>query len=296
MSALSTTTTMRRPVSNLPCLPYLRVTLAFARREFRDALAARWFVLYTIAFAALAIAVSFMSLAGVGSHGFAGFGKTTAGLLNLIMLVVPLMALTAGTGAIASERERGTLLYLLAQPIRRGELLLGKFFGLAGALCCSLCLGFGLSAGVLAWKSGGADLGAFVMLVVAACGLAVCMLSVGLLISVMSRRSGVATGLGLFVWLSLVFLSDLGLMAGALVFKLRVQEVFLLGVLNPLQAYKLGVIHQMNASIDVLGPVGVYASQEYGTALPWLLGSVMLGWTVLALSLAYLIFNRRAPV
>src|SRR5690554_5779991 len=116
MSALSTTTTMRRPVSNLPCLPYLRVTLAFARREFRDALAARWFVLYTIAFAALAIAVSFMSLAGVGSHGFAGFGKTTAGLLNLIMLVVPLMALTAGTGAIASERERGTLLYLLAQP------------------------------------------------------------------------------------------------------------------------------------------------------------------------------------
>jgi ABC-type transport system involved in multi-copper enzyme maturation permease subunit len=52
----------------------------------------------------------------------------------------------------------------------------------------------------------------------------------------------------------------------------------------------------MNASIDVLGPVGVYASQEFGAALPWLLGSVMLGWTVLALALAYLIFNRRAPV
>jgi len=67
-------------------------TLAFARREFRDAIASRWFLLYTLAFTVLAVAVSFMSLSGVGTNGFAGFGRTTAGLLNLIMLIVPLMA------------------------------------------------------------------------------------------------------------------------------------------------------------------------------------------------------------
>jgi Cu-processing system permease protein len=122
----------------------------FARREFRDALSSKWFLLYTVAFTALAVGVSFLSLSGVGSHGFAGFGRTAAGLLNLIMLVVPLMALTAGAGAIAGERERGTLLYLLAQPVSRTQVLLGKYQGLSTALVCSLCIGFGVSDGVLA--------------------------------------------------------------------------------------------------------------------------------------------------
>jgi len=277
-------------------LSFISSVIAFARREFRDAISSRWFILYTVAFTVLAVAVSFMSLAGSGSHGFAGFGKTTAGLLNLIMLVVPLMALVAGAGSIAGERERGTLLYLLAQPISRVELLLGKYIGLAIALCCSMCIGFGLSAGVLAWRVGGVGINAFVMLVIFTCGLALAMLSVGMLLSVMSRRSGVATGLGLFAWLILVFLSDLGLMAGTILFKLRVQEVFVIGIMNPLQAFKMAVMVNMNASLDVLGPVGMYASQTFGGALPWILALVLGVWTVVPLGIAVLIFRKRGAV
>lgn len=274
---------------------FARNTLAFARREMRDAISSRWFLLYTIAFALLAVAISFMSLAGAGSQGFAGFGRTAAGLLNLVVLIVPLMALTAGAGAIAGERERGTLLYLLAQPIARLELLLGKFFGLAVALCASLCLGFGLSAAALAWRAGGAGASSFLALVAFACLLAVVMLALGLLISTCSRKAGVATGVAIFVWLALVFASDLGLMAGAVVFKLRVQELFALACLNPLQAFKMAVIGQLNASLDVLGPAGIYATQTLGRALPWVLGGVLAAWGLLSLALASFIFCRRAP-
>ncbi|HED53609.1 MAG TPA: ABC transporter permease [Phycisphaerales bacterium] len=270
--------------------------LAFARREFRDAVSSRWFLLYTIAFTVLAVAVSFMSLAGSGSQGFAGFGRTTAGLLNLIMLVVPLMALIAGAGSIAGERERGTLLYVLAQPVSRVEVLLGKYVGLAAALCCSMCIGFGLSAGALAWRAGSVGIGAYVMLIVLTCGLALAMLSVGMLLSVVSRRSGVATGLGLFAWLVLVFLSDLGLMAGTIIFKLRVQEIFALGIANPLQAFKMAVIVNMNASLDVLGPVGMYASQTYGRTLPWLLASVLVIWAIVPLLIALIVFKKRGSI
>lgn len=270
--------------------------VAFARREFRDALSSRWFVLYTIAFTVLAIAVSFISLSGVGSHGFAGFGRTAAGLLNLIMIVVPLMALTAGAGAIAGERERGTLLYLLAQPVSRTQVLLGKLVGLSAALLCSLLIGFGVSAGVLAWRAGGVGVGSYAMLVAFTAMLALSMLCVGLLISVLSRRTAVSTGLALFTWLGLVFLSDLGLMAGTILFKLRVQEVFALGVLNPLQAFKMGVIVNMNASLDVLGPAGVYASQTFGNALPWILASVLVAWTLVPLLGAIIAFARRKSV
>lgn len=268
----------------------------FAGREFRDAIASRWFLLYTLAFTVLAVAVSFISLSGVGSHGFAGFGRTTAGLLNLIMIVVPLMALTAGAGSIAGERERGTLLFLLAQPVSRTQVLLGKYAGLAAALVCSLAIGFGISGGVLAWRAGGIGVGTYAMLVGFTALLALSMLSVGLLISVLSRRSMMATGVGLFAWLTLVFLSDLGIMAGTVLFKLRVQEVFGLGIANPLQAFKMAVIVNMNASLDVLGPVGAYASQSFGGGLIWLLAAVMTMWLILPLGLAVLAFARRSSV
>lgn len=268
----------------------------FAKREFRDALASKWFLLYTVAFSVLAVGVSFLSLSGVGSHGFAGFGRTAAGLLNLIMLVVPLMALTAGAGSIAGERERGTLLYLLAQPVSRAQVLLGKYLGLAAALLCSLGIGFGVSAGVLAWRAGGVGVGSFVMLIAFTAMLAVAMLSLGVLISVVSRRTGVATGIALFAWLTLVFVSDLGLMAGSLLFKLRVQEMFGLAVVNPLQSFKMAVIVNMNASLDVLGPVGAYASQTHGNTLPWVLVSSLLAWTIVPLGLAVVLFARRGSV
>jgi len=271
-------------------------TLAFAHREFRDAISSRWFILYTIAFTALAVAVSYMSLSGVGSHGFAGFGRTAAGLLNLIVLIVPLMALMAGAGAIASERERGTLIYLLAQPVSRSQVLIGKYVGLASVLTCSLLIGFGLSAGVLAWRTGGVGVLAYAMLVGFTCALALAMLSVGVLISVLSRRQGVATGVGLFVWLALVFLSDLGLMAGTVLFKLRVQEVFALGILNPMQAFKMSVIVGMNASLDVLGPAGAYATRTFGRWLSPLLGAVLAVWIVLPLGAATIVFARKGSV
>jgi Cu-processing system permease protein len=271
-------------------------TARFAGREFKDALASKWFVLYTLAFTVLAVGVSFLSLSGVGSHGFAGFGRTAAGLLNLIMLVVPLMALTAGAGSIAGERERGTLLYLLAQPISRTQVLIGKYLGLATALVCSLCIGFGVSAAVLAWRTGGVGVGAYLMLIVFTAMLALAMLSVGMLISVVSRRTAVATGLALFAWLAFVFVSDLGLMASSIVFKLRVQEVFGLAAINPLQSFKMAVIVNMNASLDVLGPVGAYASHTLGSSLPWVLTGALSAWTLLPLGIAVVLFTRRGSV
>ena len=108
--------------------------LTLAWRELRDSLRARSFLLYSLAFLALGLGVSYVSAAGTGSLGLSGFGRTTAGLINIVLLVVPLMALSTGASAIAGDRERGMLLFLLAQPVSRLEVLLGKYIGLAGAL------------------------------------------------------------------------------------------------------------------------------------------------------------------
>ena len=60
-----------------------------AEKELRDALHNRWFVLYTLAFIGLSLAFSYMSLAGAGIVGFAGFGRTAASLINLVLVDHP---------------------------------------------------------------------------------------------------------------------------------------------------------------------------------------------------------------
>ena len=93
------------------------------------------------------------------------------------------------------------------------------------------------------------------------------MLSVGLLISTLSRRSSVALGVAIFVWLTLVFLGDLGLMGSAIAFRLGADELFRLALLNPLQVFKMSAIGGIDASLDVLGPAGLYAMRTQGESL-----------------------------
>lgn len=267
--------------------------LLFARKEMRDSLRNRWFILYTIAFSILALALAFLSLAGVGMDGFAGFGRTAASLINLVILIIPLMALTAGATSLAAERERGTLSYLLAQPISRLELLLGKYIGLAVALTASISLGFGLSAAIMAVRGGSADVNSFLWLVTISLVLALGMLSVGFLISSLTRKASVSLGVAIFIWLGLVFLGDLGLMGSALMMKLQVTELFHLSLLNPLQVFKMAALASISASLDVLGPAGIYATQTYGSALHALFAAVLIGWIMIPLALAFAVFSWR---
>ncbi|MCB0135849.1 MAG: ABC transporter permease, partial [Caldilineaceae bacterium] len=222
-------------------------------KELGDALRNRWFLLYTIAFAGLALALSYMSLAGAGIAGFAGFGRTAASLINLVLLIIPLMALTVGAQSLAHEQEQGTLAYLLAQPVTRPEVFLGKYLGLALSLLASLGLGFGVAGVVLALSNGSGSPGAYASLMVQTFLLSLTMLSVGFLISALTKRAGVAVGIGLFLWLAFVFLGDLGLMGTAITMRLPVDQLLWLSLLNPLQVFKMASILDINATLDLLG-------------------------------------------
>src|SRR5690606_11039622 len=148
--------------------------------------------LYTLAFAVLGLGVSSISSMGSGGMGLSGYGRTAARLINIILLVVPLMALTAGAGSVASDRERGLLAYLLAQPVARVEVVLRKYLGLAGALLACLTLGLGACAGVLAWQGASRGGGNMLWLAGLSFGLALAMLSVGMFVSVLARKASVA--------------------------------------------------------------------------------------------------------
>ncbi len=264
-----------------------------AQKEMRDALRNRWFLLYTLAFVGLSLAFSYMALAGAGIAGFAGFGRTAASLINLVLLIVPLMALTIGAQSLAGEQERSTLTYLLAQPVTRLEVFLGKYLGLLLSLLASLALGFGIAGLVMALNGGAGSPLAYIRLVGQTFLLSLTMLSVGFLVSALSRRAGVAIGIGLFLWLAFVFLGDLGLMGTALALKLPIEQLFLLALANPLQVFKMASILDINATLDILGPAGIFAMQEFGHRLRFVFLGVMALWIVLPALLAYVRFAAK---
>lgn len=265
-----------------------------ARKELRDALHNRWFLLYTLAFVGLSLGLSYLAMSGSGIAGFAGFGRTAASLINLVLLIVPLMALTVGAQSLAGEHERKTMAYLLSQPLTRLEVYAGKYLGLMLSLLASLVLGFGISGLALALNdSGAADPQSYIVLVALAFVLSLVMLSVGFLISALTRRAGVAVGIGLFLWLTFVFLGDLGMMGTAVAMRMPIEGLFWMALANPLQVFKMAAILNINATLDVLGPAGIYAMQEYRGGLPLIFLGVLALWILVPGAVAYARFASR---
>lgn len=266
-----------------------------AQRELREALRNRWLIFYALGFAALAFALSSASLASSGYGGLGGFGRTAASLVNALLLFVPLLGLSVGAAALAGDRERGTLLYLLSQPVNRAEVFCGKALGAALAVALALTLGFGLAGLALAVNGAGAG-DAFLALAGYTLLLALTALGVGFVISALTRKTATALGAALIVWLALVFFSDLGLVGVTLA--VRPTPATLLGMLlvNPLQIFKLGAIYSLRATLDTLGAAGQYALLRFGAALPALLAGLLAVWALAAFGLAYGVFARRGDV
>ena len=262
-------------------------------KEMRDARRNRWFLVVSALFALLSVSLSLLGLAGLGSLGISGFGRTAASLLNLVLLIVPLMGLLLGAMSIAGEREQGTLVTLLAQPVTAQEVFLGKYLGSALALVSTILLGFGARALVIARYAGAQEIGDYLKLVIFTMLLGLSYLSLGFLASVFVRRQATAVGSALFLWFTFVFLSDLGLMGSAIVLRFSPSELFWLVWINPAQAFKLAVVGALQKSLESFGGAGLYAVDLFGPWLAAALGAVLCVWILAPLGAALLFFGRR---
>jgi len=270
--------------------------LLITGKEITDARRNRWFILYAIIFAGLSLGLSWFGLSGIGNYGLSGFGRTSASLINLVLLIVPLMGLTLGASSLAGERERGTLIYILAQPVSQIEVLLGKFFGLGLSLLAALILGFGLSGILIAWHGGTLQALNYLALVGLTLLLALASLGIGMLISSALKKADTAIGVALFVWLVLVFFGDLGIMGSAMTLNIDINRLFIFSLFNPLQVFKLGAIFIIHGNLEVFGPVGVYAARTYGGQfLPFLIGILTI-WIVVSFYAAYFIFKKKGAL
>jgi Cu-processing system permease protein len=263
-----------------------------AGREVRASVRGRWFIVGAAAFAVLSVAVAELGMAGAERWGISAFDRTAAGLLNLVLLFVPLLTLPLGAASFAGELEDGTLAYLVAQPVTRGEVFAGKLAGLILATTLSIALGFGSAAIVVALR-GGASPGTFAALAGGAWLLGVVTVALGVALSIFARTRVRALAAAIAAWLLLVFLCDFGVIAVAAGQLLGPDALFVLVVANPLQAVKTLAALGISERLEVLGPVGIHAVRTLGRpGVAALLVSIAAGWVVASAAAGYLRLRR----
>lgn len=266
------------------------LVLTVARQELRGTIRSRWFWLWTAAFVGLAGLLVAVALPDSDVSGYTGFGRTSASLVTLVQLIVPLMGLTLGASAVAGRRDTGALRFLLSHPLSRTEAITGMGLGLAAALGVAVAAGFGL-AGVLTTAGGITEHTATLLWIAGlAWILGVAMLGVGMLIGTLARPSG-AVGIAVFVWLAMAFVGDLGLMATSAATRMPVGLLFFSALANPVEAFRLAALTSFDGSLDALGPAGAYALDTLGSALRPALTVALAVWVVVPLTAAWAVFR-----
>jgi ABC-2 type transport system permease protein len=141
---------------------------------------------------------------------FAPPGQTLLSFVTVLSILIPLIAIGLGFDSVNGEYNRRTMSRILAQPIYRDALLLGKF--LAGLATITICLitlwlmviGFGLLR--LGIPPSSEELARCLIFLLVSIAYAGVWLALAMLFSVLFRSTATAALVALGVWLFLALL------------------------------------------------------------------------------------------
>lgn len=267
--------------------------MLFVRRELASALRARWFLAYSGVFLVGGLLLATIGMENPTVHGYRGFAKAFGGLAQLALLLVPVMALFPAAAAIAEDRESGALEYVLAQPVTYGEVYLGKLVGVTLALVLSLTIGFGAS-GTVAVSRGVPPtlvLALYGFVVLLACAFA----ALGICFSALTGSRARAMTVGVMAWLTLLALGTLGIVIVFIQWGVPETALVAWAFVNPIEAFRLGVVSVLDPDLSLLGPVGAGILRRFGTGGTVLLGGASLAvWAVASAVVGFHLFRLRS--
>ena len=262
---------------------------AIARQELTARLRNRWIWTAGALLLISALAIALFGSAPVGVTRLDGGGLTLASLMNLSAYLVPLLALILGAGAIIDEKRRGVLDLVLVYPISTGEYFAGVFIGQYLALAAALVLSY-VPTGVALHFAVGADAVEFLLLLGLALLLGAVFLAISFLVSILAKDRSRGMASSLLVWIVAVFIFDLVLVGGLVLYPGQVPAALfgLLLLLNPIDVFRLLCFKWVGSAAAPLG---------LSTVMPPLPTAALLAalvfWALVPLVLSHGIFRRR---
>jgi Cu-processing system permease protein len=274
----------------------MNTILLLAAKEVREGLRNRWVLAATGLLAALALTLAFLGSAPTGTVGAGALDVVVISLASLTIFIVPLIALLISHDAIVGEIDRGTMTLLLSYPVRRSQVLLGKFLGHIAILAFATCVGYGLAAvAVLATGKaiGGGSWTAFVAMTASSVLLGAVFVAIGYMVSALVRDRGTAGGIAIGIWLVFVILYDMALLGLLMADQGRFVGGGVLDALllfNPTDAYRL---LNLAGSDDIAAASGMAGVVQNAALSPAVLLAALAAWVAAPMVLAAAAFSRR---
>ncbi len=173
-----------------------RKIVIVAKKEFMDNVRNKWLIVLTAIFLVMTVASSIV--AGGGEIGKMEVTITT--LLSLSSMLLPVIGIMLGYSTIAGEAESGALLVVLAYPVRRIEVLLGKFVGLSAVIGASVLGGFGVAGVIISIATSATEWKGYLIFMTLAMLLGMLYVSLSLCFSAILKRRATALGAGIFIF------------------------------------------------------------------------------------------------
>ena len=275
----------------------MKTILLLSTKEVREGLRNRWVVAATGLLAALALTLTFVGSAPTGTVGAGALDVVVISLASLTIFIVPLIALLISHDAIVGEIERGTMTLLLSYPVRRRQVLLGKFLGHLAILAFATSVGYGLAA-VALLATGKAMIGAgswagFMTMTASSVLLGAVFVAIGYLVSALVADRATAGGIAIGIWLVFVVLYDMALLGLLVADQGRMIGGGTLDALllfNPTDAYRL---LNLTGSGNIAAASGMAGTVQTAALAPAALLAAHAAWVVAPMVLAALAFSRR---
>ena len=260
------------------------MTAALLRFDLAGARRARVAALFAAGFAVAGIGVALAGLSAGGVLSVQGFARTSMSLLQLVLWVVPMLALLTGAAAGSELRD---LEFIAALPVSRGSRIFSRWAALAATLGGAVALGLGAAGVVIALMAGGADGWRYLRLALVSELLLAATLAVGLWIGVAAGNRTRALGIAMATWFVLVIGMDLAVIALLSTLPAKGAGSWLTAVLlaNPVDSARVLGLALFQADA-IAGPTGAALRRVLGG---WGAGALMLGllaWTVVPLAVA----------
>lgn len=205
--------------------------------------------------------------------------KVIISLMNVILILSPLIATMFGVMYYYNSREFTEL--LLAQPIRRRDIFLGQYLGVALSLSLSLLLGIGLPF-IIFGLTVSSEIWNFFTLISNGIALSFIFSGLAFLIALRHENRIMGFGLALIVWLFFSVIYDGLFLLLLMVFRDYPLEEFSLGmsILNPIDLSRILVLLKLDLSA-LMGYTGAVFQKFFGTHLGLLLTTLALGlWII----------------
>jgi Cu-processing system permease protein len=272
----------------------LNSIFTISKKELLDNVRNKWIIVLIIIFSSLTLVVSYFG--SIFTEGWQDLGITIQGMMSLVQLLIPIIALMLGYAAIIGDIEKGSMSSLLSLPVTRLEILLGKFIGLGGLLSITIIIGFGFAGIIIGLNVSDVEYLDYIIFIFATILIGLVFLMLALFLSTIFKKRSTSMGGAIFLWflfniiLPIVFIGILVASSDIInVLDNAPDWYHVLNLFNPLQVYSILVTLNVGPALS-MDTISIAYPGYYSNILMII---ILFCWIILFMFLSYWRFNKR---